>query len=252
MDMAGPWTIGVIAALSQEIRGAIRRFKLQPDTGRYSGQVGVCPVVAAISGIGTQRACACLDRLLASCRPRWMVSIGFAGALDPSLVAGDLVVAGAIRNDQGAILRTDLLAETPGAWRRATLLAVDHLVNTPQLKRRLRAAHQAVAVDMESYALVQRARQHGVPISAFRAIVDPAELRVPAAAGQWVKDDGTTDTAAVWRHLAARPWDLSSVVPLAIGARRATAALTEAVAWSCGVLGRRFSDPAACASENPL
>ena len=51
------------------------------------------PVILAHTGIGTAAAEKSVRALLAGNRPRWLLSAGYAGALDPSLAHGELFLA---------------------------------------------------------------------------------------------------------------------------------------------------------------
>ena len=47
----------------------------------------------AHTGIGTAAAEKCVSALLAEHRPSWLISAGYAGALDPALAHGELFLA---------------------------------------------------------------------------------------------------------------------------------------------------------------
>ena len=87
---------------------------------------------------------------------------GLAGALDPALASGDLVVARQVRNDGGDLYPCDTgwqealhaaLAETRMPCRRGAILGSVRLWRQPADKRSQFAATGCLAVDMESGAV---------------------------------------------------------------------------------------------------
>ncbi len=102
-----------------------------------------------------------------------LVIAGVAGALDPALRPGDLVVASDVRADGDTIPCATDLAGAIGA--RVGPIASVVRVAGPADKRRL-AASGAIAIDMESYWLAAGAGER--PVAVVRAIVDRADRRL--------------------------------------------------------------------------
>jgi 4-hydroxy-3-methylbut-2-enyl diphosphate reductase len=136
-------------------------------------------------GMGPDRVRAWLPRL-AGLRPGAVVVAGVAGGLSPELRAGDVVVATEVRGEHG---RTVLRAAAPlVAQLRALGLRVhvgptvssDHIVTGVERERL--AATGALAVDMESAAVVHALREREVPIAVVRVIVDTAHAPLRRAA----------------------------------------------------------------------
>ena len=131
-------------------------------------------------GMGPDKVRAWLPRLY-DVAPLAVAVAGVAGGLDPSLRAGDVVVATEVRDDRG---RTVLRAAAPLAaeLRRlgmrvhsGPIVSTNHIVNSTSERERL-AATGAIAVDMESAAVVRSvAEQPGqIPVAVVRVIVDTA------------------------------------------------------------------------------
>lgn len=136
---------------------------------------------------------------------------GVAGALDPALRCGDVVIATEIISEAPLALRlpglrpTALPAQarlrTSDAWRgeleaallqagpivRGTILTTRELACEATLKERLFRESGAVAVDMESAAVGVVASLYGLPFMVLRVIADTASESLPtplrAAAG---------------------------------------------------------------------
>jgi adenosylhomocysteine nucleosidase len=180
------------------------------------------------SGMGAAAAARAAESLLGrAAPPRALVAVGFCGALDPALRAGDLVAAERVLDERGGeALPADpaLLAAAPG--RRGTLVSAVRLVRAPAGRARLRALDggRALAVDLESAALARAAAAAGVPFLALRAVTDAAGDRLPDLE-RLVDARGRPRPAALVRHLARRPADLAALARLGLGARKAGAAL---------------------------
>ncbi len=136
--------------------------------------------VLARCGMGPARVAAWLPELT-GLSPRAIAVAGVAGGLDPSLRAGDIVVASEVRDGNGrTVLReaAPLVADLRRMGlrvRSGPVLSRDHVVGGPDERERL-AATGALAVDMESSAIVRAARgmPGRPPVAVVRVIVDTA------------------------------------------------------------------------------
>ena len=171
------------------------------------------PVV--VSGARPDVAQALAERLVADGATA-LLSVGLAGALDPALRPGALIVPqevldtdGALHQASGPLAASLGMAITPGR-----IAGADEVVATVPAKARLRAATGAAAVDMESHRLARVAARHGLPFIAVRAIADPADGTIPPAARDSIRSDGSVDVAETIRQLARRPGDLPALIRL--------------------------------------
>jgi adenosylhomocysteine nucleosidase len=158
-----------------------------------------------------------------------IISIGIAGGLARGLAPGDWVVASGVVAD-GVRYPTD------GGWSRRLLHALPAAVHadisgvdTPVVgesdKRKLYETTGTVAVDMESHIAARIAAAHGVPFTACRVIIDPAERTLPPAALVGMRADGRPDLAAVIRSLARQPQQLLALLRVVADAHAARRAL---------------------------
>jgi adenosylhomocysteine nucleosidase len=174
------------------------------------------PALVRCEGPGPARARAAAEALIAA-GAETLASFGLAGALDPRLVSGDIVVATAAIAEDG----TRYEAETRAFGIRGAILTRGAPVASVAEKRRLFAETGAIAVDMETAAVAAVAHAAGRPFVAARAIVDPASRALPAAAIAAMRADGRVDVMA----LLARPWEGWRLIALARDYARAQAAL---------------------------
>ena len=112
-------------------------------------------------------------------RPRFVISAGFSGALQPEQHVGDVILATEVVDGGKNCWPVTLLPDTQinDAQRRGRLLTWPDLVGDPQEKKRLGRHYQALAVDMETAVLARLCHEHGVPFTCVRVISD--DLNTP-------------------------------------------------------------------------
>ncbi len=202
---AASW--GVIAAMEPEasvVRGRLRQRQKPVMTGvgwLWRGGIGAHRVMLLRCGMGEERAAAALAWLVAHEPLAGVLSIGFAGGLQPELATGDVVLAERIQTRPDVAVPEDVgigeavviphaelasLAATAAQQARLTrhqglLLSHKTLVPSALDKRVLGYQTGAVAVDMESYRIGVLAAAHGLPFVSLRAVLDPCdtELHLP-------------------------------------------------------------------------
>jgi hopanoid-associated phosphorylase len=166
-----------------------------------------------------------------------IISFGIAGGLAPHLVAGDCIVASAVKTSSDTI-------STDRAWARRLLRTIpnaihaevagsDVLVATPAHKAQLHAESGALAVDMESHIAARVALAHGIPFAVCRVVIDAAHRTLPPAAAVGLRADGTPDVRAVMRSLLRNPRQLLDLIRTARDAEVAERALL----WARNHLG---------------
>ena len=82
-------------------------------------------------------------------------------------------------------------AQTPRGVHVGRLLTVDRIVGEPAAKLALAQRHQALAVDMESWAVVDVCRREKVRCLAIRTISDPVDRALPKDIDHLVKRKST-------------------------------------------------------------
>ena len=188
--------------------------------------------IVGIGRIAGEHAAAQLDS--APCR--LLLSLGFAGALDPNLHAGDLVVVnaylyGSSAPAPGAPLTTRaamLLRQAGLSALEGAVLTVDEPLLAPLAKRRAYDGSGALVVDMEGRWIADAAASRHVPFVGIRAVLDEARFSLPSFVATIIADEGRRE----WSHMAramCNPSAVMSFLPLALRSRRASRALREAV-----------------------
>lgn len=158
-----------------------------------------------------------------------LVSFGVAGALEPGLKPGDLVlpesiilegetypVASIWRNQ----LQQSLHSSQINIVNKAIASSLKTLT-TEQEKQSFAEKTGACAVDMESGAIAEVAANHGMPFIAIRAIIDPIEFSPPEALLSAIKPDGSVNVLRLVILILNRSVSISSLLQLAKGMRTA-------------------------------
>jgi adenosylhomocysteine nucleosidase len=164
-------------------------------------------------------------------RYRAVISFGIAGALDPALTSGAIVVATGIVADTGAWpvapALTRVLTDRLGSFGAvaARVAGVDAPVMDPAAKRALRDKTGAAAVDMESHVAARFAAAAGLPMCALRVISDPADRSLPPIAAHALTADGRVDIRAVLAGIARDPGQIPLLMQTGRDAGAAFAAL---------------------------
>lgn len=188
----------------------------------------------ATVGIGHE-ATPALKRLLDTAHPTVVLSLGFAGGLEPKAGTGDVVVCTTVRRVDAEPIEFDA-APVLSALRDAgishepdTLLTVDKPLLTQPEKWRARADSGAAVADMEGFALAEAAKERGIAFHAIRVVLDKLNQDLPAFVGKIIADGGRGE----WRHslraLAAQPTLAGQMLKLASQARQARQSMARAV-----------------------
>jgi nucleoside phosphorylase len=181
MATSGHRSIGIVIPTRWEARKVLRRFPFKSRGRRlYQAAVSGRTVFLCISGVGREAARHAAERLVSEGVGE-LASMGFCGALIPELHVGDLVTY--------------------------RIVTVDKPVRTPAERRALAERASAVAVDMETQAVIEVGTRRGVPIHVLRVVSDSFQ------------DDltplfGSQGTFSVWcialRLLNPRVWPLAN------------------------------------------
>ena len=230
----------MVAPTRRELGGVARRGSRLATSGRARSGRGRLPVEGVRAAVvGTGRAAGQRTAALLDAEPTAvLVSLGFAGGLDPALRPGDLVVAGTYRRPGGETVGDADVAASVSvllvclgiAAPAGVVLTSEELLLTPDSKRRARAGSDGLVVDMEGYWLARAAQARGVPHIGLHCVVDEAGLALP----DFVSRVATDPRGREWIHAlrALRSVDAArDLAILALRARTAGGVLREA-AWA--------------------
>jgi adenosylhomocysteine nucleosidase len=178
-------------------------YLVAPTTSEYAAMRPAAAragesVRLVLSGMGPERVSRACEEMAGA---RSVALVGWAGAIDPQLLVGDVVVAAAVVNEEGERIECTPF-ELRGA-RTGVVLTVATPLMGPEEKRT--AWHGgAIAAEMEGFALARWAAQRGVPLVHVRIILDAAGESLPAL-GDALDPYGRIRPARLVRQLSARP-----------------------------------------------
>ena len=173
--------VGIVFALSVEADAFERLIEDRREVqgAQFAFSTGVAAgrrIAWCISGVGRVAAAAAAHQLIDGHHPRLIVSAGFAGGLDPTLQRGVAVHPDVAVIDH-AVRRIPLAAPRNAAP--LTIVTVDVVATTVEMKRSLAARTGSQLVDMETFAVAEVAAAAGLPCAAVRVISDDAHETLP-------------------------------------------------------------------------
>lgn len=240
--MKPPTRYLLLAALFDELKTTLRRLKLAASGDVYHGHHDQTRIVAAVMGLGAERALAMTNRLLDDHHPQEVILVGFAGGLDPNLGSGTCLNIHWVINEEGATIHLDpnnspshraatpqIVGPNPTRQACHSLLTTDRFIRTAADKHDCWNRWHCQAVDMETYPIAELLARRGVPMTVRRVIHDSATMALPRQVVHWVRPDGQTHTAAVIRHLIGHPWRVFPLVQMGRLARRGAGRIADEV-----------------------
>lgn len=184
--LAPPCDVLIAFALGIEAAGTADRVEGATTTRisgftEHAGTLSGKEAVVVETGVGGQAAAAAVSNVIDFHAPLWVISAGFAGALVDDvrrghiLMANEVVCADAPPLSVGLTINPD---DTPGLHV-GRLVSVDKLIRTRQAKELLGKQHQAIACDMETYAIAEVCRRKNVRFLSVRIISDALTDELP-------------------------------------------------------------------------
>ena len=163
--------IGLTAEVWWEVRALFKRVNLVVHDARegvWAGTYNGHSLRLCLSGMVPSVAHGRVERLLDDFRPDVMISCGLAGALQPHLVVGDLIVQSR-RPDLVGIAESALqMAGVP--FHVGSLVTVSRPVLSPVDRRALAERTNAIAVDMESQTIAGFCHERAIPCLALKGV----------------------------------------------------------------------------------
>ncbi len=221
--------VAIVAALEREVSGltkSLSRVEHQHD-GRKFVFFEADEIVIVCGGIGVEAARRAAEAAIALHSPTLLQSVGFAGALDSGLRAGDLFMPAFVidARDGSRIEIEGASALERGRQGRSSLVTFASVAGAQQ-KASLAHAYGAQAVDMEAAGVAAAARAHGIGFAAMKVISDELNFEMPQTA-RFIDANGRFKTASFAVFVALRPWLWRRTAALAFNSRKAARVLCE-------------------------
>ena len=210
--------LAIIAALEREVRSLIKDWRIvkREHEGRRFKFFERDSTVVICGGIGSEAARRAAEATFNFYHPALILSVGFAGALDPTLKVGNIFQPRFVIDvKEGS--RVETRAGT------GMLLTISGIAGAEQKAKYLKD-YGAAAIDMEAAAVARTAQLHSIPFMAVKAISDEYNFDLPPMDG-FVTPDGQFRTAAFAAFIAIRPWLWAGTMRLARNSEKASRAL---------------------------
>jgi adenosylhomocysteine nucleosidase len=206
----------IIAALPREVNQLVRGWHKQNLPNKITVYTNDFAVVAC-AGMGAARVSLAIQAAMAAKPVTALISVGLAGACDPSLRVGEIVRAGVVVDTQSG-------ERYDNSQFRQVLVSTPTIASVKE-KHRLYESYRASAVDMEAATVARIARAHGICFQAIKAISDEADFELRELT-RFATKDGQFREAAFATYSLARPNLWSKLFQLAGNSKRAVQSLT--------------------------
>ena len=205
--------------MDPEISGLQRELE-----GRKPERSVRLPVEFSVVGVGPRRSGNAMAEVLAKARrrPEGVLMLGVAGAVEPGMETGEVVLADRYLLDSGEQTSAEIpadaalleVAEAAAAELRMPVsrggsLTVNHLVAEGWERQQLREKYGVASVNMEDHGVASACRDAGVPFASVRVILDTAEQTLPGYLPGLSRGRN-----AVITEILMRPWRIPTLLKL--------------------------------------
>ena len=214
--------IGLIAAMAQESNALLRKITPWERTsfGRlsaYAFSVFTRSCVLVTSGMGALRAKEAAFRLIQEHKPHVLISFGIAGAVEPDMEIGDVVLAKAYcQADQGVLSQVLPLAAWPEPDRNAVSQAMIRLgkrvfvgtaVTTTGSQFTLKQLEgmDHPVLEMETAGIAPLAAESGIPLYSLRSISDGPRAPIPIDLAEVMDENANLKTGELIKAVIRNP-----------------------------------------------
>ena len=221
--------IGINAALPAEA-ACLYDKKLKVQTPVEIQQ----DIYLCLSGMGYDAANEATEKLI-NLNINTLMSWGVAGALDPSLASGDLIIA-------NSIISNDKTYKTATKWQNqllvfcseknykvlnADIFSSKDVCATIEDKKELFEKNKAIAVDMESAAIAEKALNHNLDFITIRSIADKADMAIPEAVLKHTDKLGNPEILKFIGSCISKPAQIKELLKLASSYKKALETLSD-------------------------
>ena len=172
-----------------------------------------------------------------------IISVGISGGLAPHLQPGDMIIGDKVVTSAGEEFACssrglDLLTRShkARAVTPSTIYGADQVIESASQKADLWTHYGAASVDMESHGAARAAKEADVAFLAIRAIADPSERSLPAAALNAVNADGSTKVISTLVNAMKAPAQMPELMQLGADSNAALKTLRDNLGGLFGVL----------------
>ena len=218
--------IGIIAALPGELKPLVRGWTpatLKDKTQTWTHAMDGDLWVAACSGMGAEAARRAFAAAEGDGSLDIVLSIGWAGAVDPIFVPGQIGVMSIIID-----ARTGEQFQLTDGKRRLRLVTATHVASAAE-KARLRVTYSGAAmVDMEAATIARLAQMRGIPCGCIKGVSDGVSEKLPDI-NPFIDVMGKLRLVPFLAHLLVRPRYWKAITELNKNSRKAAQAMCDLI-----------------------
>lgn len=177
-----------------------------PELDYIIGELCSQSVLLAVTGVGIKRARTATSYIIQKFKPSIIIFGGFGGALSPDLKVGNIILGESVtslkKNEDKVLFHNFSI---PGDnVKRGKLLTESRFINEPEEKKRLFDSTGALIVDMETWGVLEAARQSGTPVASVRAVSDESSEHLPDMAAIY-SESGELDVTKADTYFKENP-----------------------------------------------
>jgi adenosylhomocysteine nucleosidase len=212
--------LAFVCAMPMEVVPLVEKLGLVEEEvdgiALHRGALDGRPVVAIVTGMGTQLARRGIEQLLGAVAVDRVMVVGITGALENETPIGTLIWPElVVHSGTGSEHRPHHLGDDPPI---GTMWTTDVLLTTPDVLGDL-LAKGVVSLDMETAELARACEERDIPWSVFRAISDRAsDGTVDEEVFRMSNQDGTPNPEAIAAYFEKYPEKAAQLAEMGVNA----------------------------------
>jgi len=206
--------IAIISATEDEVSGLIntltnKQISTTSSIKYIEGLFLNIDVVVTISGVGIRKARNCTNNLIKKYKPTTIISAGFAGALNPKLELGEIVIPDWVLSlkNQEKIQFNNNFPYIAYKYINGGVLTESSFVNAKEKKLDLYVKSGADIVDMETWAIADAARKLDTSVISVRCVSDLTNQHLPRME-QIFNKESKFDTKKAFGYFKSNPGEI--------------------------------------------
>lgn len=223
-------SIAILAAMSSELAPARRALGMDgaaaDESGEIVGEYGGITVITRVTKMGLAAAQQATEALFArhGASIDHLFVVGIAGAHDPGLEVGDVLIPEVVIDERDGIARAPVnLSDRPA---RGVIFSTDRLRFDAEYFASL-LRNKVSIVDMESGAIAAVCERYRCPVTIIRAVSDTIDQHGDALdVFHLANADGSPKYLAAIGYILRKPWKIPHLATMASGSRKAISAST--------------------------
>ncbi len=172
-----------------------------------------------------------------------LISFGLAGALDPKLAVGDIIIPKSVADAEGNIFKPgyDLHQKIAKHLSKTfkvsdgRLFGSEAIIWNTKEKKRIFQIHKAATVDMESFGVAKAATENNCPFLIVRVISDTANQGLPVKSLASIGQNDNINPGQILKDLTKNLNEFPSFLRLAFNSHKAFLRLTNVAQLGFGI-----------------